>query len=154
MQEVINFRKKVEDANYKLSKHQITVYKAFHSSYLLLYYNAVKDIIPEETPVNFLDGTPFLKKFNRLVIGAHGPYIEFKVDDYLIPIDVPEDQTWRLGNRYDVKYHHLTPLNRNEKIYYQVKHVDYADYVPGRYYVDFYETDLSNETRRTRKTEC
>ena len=148
MQEVINFRKKVEDKNYKLSKQETSVYKAFHSSYLLMYHNTVKDIVPEQTPVNFLDGTPFLKKFNRLVIGAHGPYVEFHTQDYLIPLDVPDDQKWRLNDRYNIKYEHLTPLDRHEKIYYQVKPVDYADYVAGRYYIDFYLTDLSNETRR------
>ena len=45
----------------------------------------------------FFDDIHILKSFNRIVIGAHGPYIEFEYSDLLYPIVVPRNALYRLN---------------------------------------------------------
>lgn len=134
-------RKEVEDLKFKLSKGQIQEYtQMMISSYL-------KDhpisLIENSRPVELLDGVLFLSGYNRIVIGAHGPYIEFEECHLLLDLYIPENEIYRIFGEYYVKYIHKQPIGRDEKIYLQSKVVDYADYEVGKYYIDFYLTSLS-----------
>ncbi len=85
----------------------------------------------------FLDDVYFANGFIRVVRGARGKYIELdkrhiEVDlvskyGHLLPDSVP--------NGEEFFYYWLVPVNREEKIYWQVKTVDYADYKIGKYYI-------------------
>jgi hypothetical protein len=84
------------------------------------------------------------RQWNRIVVGAHGPYVEFlNYQDFYKQLVIPEDQLWRVEDkRYNkkVKYAWYAPKNLPDlKVYAQTKAVSYADYVPGCYYVDLYE---------------
>lgn len=99
------------------------------------YFNkSVEEL--EKQKFSFLDGTPLNSKLKRIVVGAHGPYAEFWKLGF--KTTVPEDQKWRYNDKYNVKYYHLTPVDRDEKIYYQIGKVNYADYKTGFYYIDLY----------------
>jgi len=91
-----------------------------------------------------LDKERFLWTFNRIVCGAHGPYIEFSKPMLAMELETTPGQKWREGGKYSVKYYHLNPIHfRAVKIYYQVRTVNYADYIVGKYYVDLWEPRLT-----------
>jgi len=76
------------------------------------------------------------KGYERIVIGERGPYIEFNEsqinqDNILIP----EDQKWRLNNNSIYYVEFRTDDISNVKIYYQIKTVDYADYLIDKFYI-------------------
>lgn len=99
-------------------------------------------------PIKLQDGTEFLSGYNRIVIGDHGPYIEFEKKDLLLDIREKPGQEWRRDERYECKYLWKQPVTqdedgevvgRNVKIYHQIKKVKYADYLTNMMYVDPYE---------------
>ena len=141
MNEIEEIRKRVEDRKFKLRLKEVADFTAFHCSYLLDKHPYMAKAKP--SPVNFLDDIPFLSGYNRLVVGAHGTYIEFESSHLLVDLYVPEDQRWRMVENYIVKYYHMVPNDRDEKIYFQVGTVGYADYKVGKYYIDFYLTNLA-----------
>lgn len=80
--------------------------------------------------------------YNRIVIGKRGPYIEFDNIDEVVRY-IPEDQKWRLKSNMAYYIEYRTNED-NVKIYHQLKTVDYADYVVGKYYIspfDLYTYD-------------
>lgn len=85
--------------------------------------------------------------YERIVIGARGPYIEFTSSQIIMEnIFIPKDQEWRLeliNNAYYVEYRTKVDL---VKIYYQLKTVDYADYKVGFWYISPF--DLRDEYNR------
>jgi hypothetical protein len=94
--------------------------------------------VPASHPVN-IGEMPFLSGFERVVIGAHGPYIEFDESQCLIPLVVKEGQEWR--EEGSPKYIWLYPVGFPDiKIYKQVRPVKYASYVVGKYYIDYWTT--------------
>lgn len=81
------------------------------------------------------NGTLLCNKYNRVVHGKRGDYIEIELSD-IIPKLVS-----KYGNNYtiptnDFYYYWLTPINEPEtKIYYQQKEVKYADYKKYKCYI-------------------
>lgn len=86
-------------------------------------------------------------RWNRVVVGDYGAYLEIDEKDLLVGLDVPPEQAWRLDEEYiasrklSIKYHWLT--FRGVKVYHQVDTVKYADYRPGKYYISVLEFDRS-----------
>jgi len=82
-----------------------------------------------------LEGYEIAQGYNRLVVGDHGAYLEFTEDQMKSEtLKTKPGQEWRNSNKF-VKYLHLiTPGGM--KVYHQVGRVKYADYVPGRYYIN------------------
>lgn len=78
-----------------------------------------------------LGGVPIARRYQRVVIGGRGPYVEFLGDDLFAfnmrPTDAP--------HRYFVEWRTLDGV----KVYEQRERVDYADYIPGRFYISPFE---------------
>jgi len=75
--------------------------------------------------------------FTRVVLGDRGAYVEF-TDDQILPssLCILTDQLWRIRgpgcvNVYYVEYRTLDDV----KVYHQKRRVNYADYIPGRWYI-------------------
>lgn len=87
------------------------------------------------------ENTLLSKGYSRIVIGNHGPYIEFDISNILVSLEITKGQEWRT---YDdglrkVKYIWMNPIGfENVKIYKQIKEVSYADYINGMYYISPY----------------
>jgi hypothetical protein len=77
------------------------------------------------TEFETLGGARLATGYERVVIGARGPYVEFVCEQLtgLRRVEAPHYyyDEWR------------TPCG--VKVYEQLKRVDYADYVPGKFYV-------------------
>ena len=99
--------------------------------------------VPTSRKVN-IRGVIFLGGFSRVVIGSHGPYIEFDESDCLIPLRVKEGEEWRQASEGSRKYYWLYPAGFPDiKVYHQVRTVDYASYVIGKYYVDLLSVEFT-----------
>ncbi len=105
------------------------------------------------------NNTVFTDQFNtiigigyiRIVIGDRGPYIEFAPIHLIGQImSIPDDQLWRLNSKsaYYVEYR---TLKSNIKVYYQLKPVNYADYVVKMCYISPFDLYVNNELIITRK---
>ena len=73
-------------------------------------------------------GSNVANGYKRVVIGARGPYVEFE------PWNLVEGEF----NEAKVEHYYYVELRTcvdNVKAYYQVRRVDYADYVPGLVYI-------------------
>lgn len=95
-------------------------------------------------PLFSLDGTQLCDGYDRIVIGDYGAFIEISPDHILQNnLHCKVGQEYRFTDeRYakNVKYLWLTAADHSDcKIYLQKKRVDYADYVPGMYYISPYE---------------
>lgn len=88
------------------------------------------------TPLFFVDNTPFSTDFVRVVHGGRGNYVELTKDQILIKLE-PKYNTTIPEQVSDEPFYYywLKPINREEKIYWQVKTVSYADYKIGYYYI-------------------
>ncbi len=90
-----------------------------------------------------LDGNPDLELFSksgvliangydRVVLGGRGPYVEFTskqmVQERLCETDT---EHWY--------YVELRTVPDDVKVYFQVRPVDYADYVPGKCYISSFD---------------
>lgn len=88
-------------------------------------------------------GTTICNKYRRIVVGDYGAFVEFEHKPDGVNFIIAPGQEYRVNDeRYskNVKYIWLTiPDNSNIKIYHQKKPVDYADYLPGMYYVSVHE---------------
>lgn len=102
------------------------------------------DVVPLFSP----EGIKICNRYNRVVIGDYGAYVEILPEDIEHNnIKVKEGQEYRdFDARYsNVKYSWLTTKDNSDvKIYFQKKEVDYADYVPGRYYISPYDCVFLN----------
>lgn len=97
----------------------------------------------------FLDNTLFANDFERVVHGNRGDYIELskkQIEVNLIskfgqplPNNIPNELFY---------YYWLIPEGRDEKIYWQVNTVDYADYKSGYYYISPKLLKPFNEKKR------
>jgi len=88
-------------------------------------------------PLYFIDGTLFSSSFERVVHGGRGDYVELNKEQILIQL-VPKFQGTIIPDNVSDEpfyYYWLHPFNRDEKIYWQVKTVKYADYKIGYYYI-------------------
>lgn len=75
----------------------------------------------------------------RVVEGDRGAYIEF-TKEQLIPenLYMPPSTKWRVKNK-NVFYLEYRTKKDYVKIYYQRKRVNYADYVPGMFYISIHD---------------
>lgn len=82
--------------------------------------------------------------YNRIVVGDYGAFIEIRPDQInQEKLRLAPGEEYRVyDERYaaHVKYHWYTTIVPAQiKLYYQQKKVNYADYVPGMWYVSVYE---------------
>lgn len=87
--------------------------------------------------------------YKRIVIGDYGAFIEIDPNQASVStFEVKNGQEYRINDPkycYNVKYHWYTIDDDSDiKIYYQIKGVSYADYVPGLFYVSVHEVAIQN----------
>ncbi len=103
------------------------------------------EIIKEhKMPIVSRDGTMIAYKYNRIVIGHYGAYIEIDDDDiYQDNIKIEPKQEYRVFDRRyrdKVKYNWYTARDRSHcKLYFQKKEVAYADYKANMWYISPFE---------------
>lgn len=78
------------------------------------------------------NGQLFATEYERVVYGGRGAYIEFTLEQILLPL-VDKTFTYERDNVYYIWKRPICSLNT--KVYYQLKTVSYADYKVGKYYV-------------------
>jgi len=102
------------------------------------------DVNGSEKPLYSINnGILIANGYDRIVIGDYGAFIEIdpgrmKMDHIIIK---PGEEYRILDAHYadHVKYHWYTCRRDQEvKLYYQIKAVTYADYLPGMWYVSPY----------------
>lgn len=126
-------REALELSSYKISKRALE--KEIEKMRLVL------GPLPSNGYVYFQNHECFINGYNRIVLGGHGPYIEFSPSYLFIGINLlpNREQSWRLDPKYKVKYLWLYPTGHPEiKVYQQVAPVKYADYKVGMFYVDLF----------------
>lgn len=134
---VLKLKKDLEDSNYKLPLNDIHNLINKHKRIAIDYFG--ERIVEYKGAYSFkADNVIALIKSDRIVWGGHGPYVEFDTDATSHRFIMPNDKKWRLSEKYNVKYLHYIPVNRSEKIYFQVKRVNYADYRVNKFYIDLY----------------
>lgn len=83
-------------------------------------------------------------KYQRVVIGQRGPYIEFTKNQIIdSKLYIPKNQLYRLSDP-KVYYIEFRTLENNIKVYYQMRTVAYADYLINHFYIspfDLYKED-------------
>lgn len=84
------------------------------------------------------DGLVIATAYDRIVVGDRGPYVEISESSFVTDsVVVQEGQEWRTQRNAPAYYVWLrTTCAAKAKVYYQLKHVSYADYKTGFYYVD------------------
>ena len=97
-------------------------------------------------------GTKICNAFSRIVIGDYGAFVEITPEQICSGILMckPGEEYRYREPRYsqNVKYLWLTAKDSSGcKIYFQKKPVDYADYVPGMYYISPYEVFPEQEKK-------
>lgn len=80
--------------------------------------------------------------YTRVVIGGRGPYVEFDELDYEA-LRIPRDQEWRLSS-YKAYYVEFRSFSCDVKVYWQLREVDYADYIVGKYYISPFDLDTDD----------
>lgn len=90
-----------------------------------------------------LNGTQICKKYDRIVVGDYGAFIEISYEDIVTDLEIKKGQEYRINDeRYskNIKYVWLT-INDNSdiKIYLQQRTVSYADYKPDKFYISVHE---------------
>lgn len=85
-------------------------------------------------------GTAICSNYDRIVIGDYGAFVEFSEPYVGTEFVIESGQEYRINNekyRKNVKYICLTVDDGSGiRIRYQKRPVLYADYLPGKYYVD------------------
>ena len=81
-------------------------------------------------------GTHVATGYNRIVIGARGPYIEFSLQQINKDnMHIPAEEQWRVESNISFYIEYRTSDACNVKVYYQRKLVNYADYKLTFYYI-------------------
>lgn len=84
----------------------------------------------------FKDGTLFANDFERVVHGGRGDYIELTKEQINVDlISIYGRHVPSYVSDESFYYYYLIPIGRKEKVYWQVKTVNYADYKIGYYYI-------------------
>ena len=98
-------------------------------------------------PLYTKDSTLIATKYQRVVIGHRGPYVEFSKDDINInQLYIPKNQLYRLSDPKVYYIEFRTNDKSNIKVYYQMRSVAYADYRIEYFYIspdDLYTTSES-----------
>lgn len=134
--QVFILRNELEKANFKPGKERLNRMIEMH-----------KRFMPNESYLNksvYYDGRMIANCFRKIVIGGHGPYIELGESYFSCDLEITKGQEWRCGSKYKkVKYLLMNPVGLPDlKVYYQMKKVSYADYIPGLYYIDYWSVDF------------
>lgn len=121
---------------YELSAHYQNVYKSAIPTWL--------KIDGENTSLYSPQGIMICRKYERIVIGDYGAFIEISPENIALDnISVKKGQEYRITDANfskKVKYQWYTVKGDDSvKIYFQLKPVTYADYKVGMYYISPYE---------------
>jgi hypothetical protein len=82
------------------------------------------------------NSTLIADKYQRVVIGQRGPYVEFSKDDiHLNQLYIPKNQLYRLSDPKVYYIEFRTNDASNVKVYYQMRSVAYADYRIEYFYI-------------------
>lgn len=82
--------------------------------------------------------------YQRVVIGQRGPYVEFSKNEILEKeLYIPKSQLYRLSDP-KVYYIEFRTIDKDVKVYYQMRSVAYADYRIGYFYIS--PNDLHTES--------
>lgn len=102
-----------------------------------------------DIPLMTLSDTVICNRYERVVIGDYGAFIEINPQDMRTDaLCVAKGQEYRFTDRYKntVKYFWLTAKDdSNIKIYQQVRSVTYADYKPDMFYVSPFEVKITKQ---------
>lgn len=80
--------------------------------------------------------TVIARKYERVVIGQRGPYVEFTPNQILCDkLFIPKNQLYRLSDPKIYYIEFRTNDESNVKVYYQMRTVAYADYKIGYFYI-------------------
>lgn len=98
----------------------------------------------KDIPIYSRNGTLIAEKYDRIVLGNYGAFIEIDKNDIILSnLKIKEGQEYRIQDpKYSehVKYHWYTTKDESDcKLYFQQKRVTYADYKPGKWYISPYE---------------
>lgn len=114
-------------------------------------YRARLKTWPIDTSCNRLfystEGTKIANGYLRIVIGKRGPYIECSKEQlFMQNLCILKECEWRTRSYSAFYVEYRSRDNSDLKIYFQKKRVDYADYLPGLFYISpFY---LCHKTTR------
>lgn len=95
-------------------------------------------------PIVSRDGTMIACKYERIVIGHYGAFIEMSDEDvYRDNIKCKKGQEYRINDgryRDKVKYQWFTAKDKSDcKLYFQKREVSYADYKVNMWYISPFE---------------
>lgn len=122
-----------------------------------LVRSAFKKFIPEgilidggSDPLFSKCGTQISTKYDRVVVGDYGAFIEISEQDIvLINLELRDGEEYRYSDIYfrkKVKYIWYTTRDDSDvKIYHQQKRVPYADYIVGKFYVCPFEVQIEKK---------
>ena len=119
----------------------------FHGDVRALYRAVLPawcNINGDTNPLCSADGTVLCFGYRRIVIGDYGAFVEISPEEVILSsLCCKPGQEYRYQDeRYskNVKYLWLTTKDTSDcKVYLQRKTVEYADYLPGMYYISVYE---------------
>lgn len=139
-------RKEVEDKRYKLNDNEIRSYIDMHTKLL-------KEADTTRKSYSYLHHE-ICNTSQRVVVGAHGPYLELVDEDFIVELEITSGQEWRLDpGKYDIKYLWMNPVGIPKlKVYKQLKRVQYADYKIDHYYIDFWSLEPTRHIRNRKYT--
>jgi len=84
----------------------------------------------------FKDGVLFAEGYERVVHGGRGDYVELTKDQIVVELKSKFKQPLPESISDEPFYYYwLIPIGREEKIYWQCRTVNYADYKIGFYYI-------------------
>lgn len=116
--------------------------------------------IPEEGSLLELKtsyDTVIARKYERVVIGQRGPYVEFTPTQMLCDkLFIPKNQLYRLSDPKVYYIEFRTNDSSNVKVYYQMRTVAYADYKIGYFYVspsDLYSDGIKCLSQKDKSNE-
>lgn len=120
--------------------------KDLSEKYRKLFLENIPDFLKAEgdnITLYTLNNSPICSKYNRIVVGDYGAFIEFEQEDICTPFCVKDGQEYRINNpnySKNVKYLWYTINDGSDiKIYYQKRKVSYADYRRGKFYISVHE---------------
>lgn len=138
---------------YKLS--QKYGYKKLPEDLSEKYHDFFLQNIPEwlkqtnKIALKTINGTQLCTSYDRIVVGDYGAFIEFSKNQACTQnFIIAPGQEYRINDpKYadHCKYEWYTiDDGSNVKIYKQKRRVSYADYIPGKYYINVHEvfTDI------------
>lgn len=95
------------------------------------------------------NGVAFCTKYERVVVGDYGAYVEVAPEYLTATLEVAKGEEWRLNKDYierrnlSVKYEWY--VWDGAKVYFQLDTVKYADYRKGYYYISVLDFDAPIE---------